>query len=91
MALCYRYSSTGHFIGVESCNPRRLPRNCTLKPPPIPPPGFVAVWEGDRWALESKYLAKLAISDHHARTRWFRIPWALSTALKFLTGNHEDR
>lgn len=64
----YFYDALGHLEYVALVDPARLPPHCTLKPPPLVPAGFVAVFAESEgvWEMESEELAAMAIADWNA-------------------------
>ncbi|MEM6837686.1 MAG: hypothetical protein AAF609_12620 [Cyanobacteria bacterium P01_C01_bin.120] len=89
-ALGYHYNAIGQLVKVTAVDPTRLPRRCTVQPPPWPPDGYNVAWSGESWDIEANCLTEMAIADYQHKRRWLYIPWALSTAFQFLRGNHES-
>ena len=60
----YHFDELGHLIRVDEVDPDQLPPNCTLKPPPKVPNGYVPVFYDGAWDMESIALAEMARADY---------------------------
>ncbi len=65
----YFYTALGHLSHMAEVDPRAVPEQCTLIPPPKCPAGFVPCFFDGHWDMESEVLAAMAINDDLATIR----------------------